>query len=130
MDPKLNEVVWFLDGFDLGYEETLENVGQVSHIELVVEVNGSLPEVSLYFSMQCQSSFDDRHNLFLDGSLELGEVLAEESIIDGEEGSLLREGNSQSPEMSLKSSVDLERTSCGVHTSCVLGVLNIFKLEL
>jgi hypothetical protein len=92
--PQLDEVIWLLDGFDLGYEQTLENVGQVSHVELVVEVNGRLSEVSLYFCVQCKSSFDDRNNLFLNSSLKLGKVLAQESIVNSEEGSLLGEGNS------------------------------------
>src|SRR3569833_3184685 len=56
-------------------------------------------------------------------------MLVHESIVDSCEGWLFREGNGQSPEMSLKTRVDLERTSCGIHTGQVLCVLDVFQCE-
>ena len=76
MNPQLDQVVWLLDGLWLGSQQTLEDVGQMPDIELVVEVHCSLPEVSLDLSVQSQCCLDNRHDLLLDGSLKLGEMLA------------------------------------------------------
>jgi hypothetical protein len=102
----------------------------VSHVELVMEVDGSLTEILFNFSVKSESSLDDWYNLLLDCSLELIEVLADKGVIDCEERSLLREGNSKGPEVTLKSRVNLERTSCRVHACCVQGVLNILESKL
>jgi hypothetical protein len=47
VEPKFDKVIWFLDGFGSCLEETLENVGQVTNIEFVMEVSSSLSEISL-----------------------------------------------------------------------------------
>ena len=97
----------------------------MSHIEFVMEVHGSLSEVPLNFGMESKSCLDDGYDLFLNGSLELGEMLAQEGVVNGEERSLLGEGNGEGPEMSLKSWVNDERTSSWVHASGVLSVLDV-----
>jgi len=99
----------------------------MSYIELIMEVNSSLSEILLNFGVKSQGSFNDWHNLLLNGSLEFVEMLLQECVVNSEQRSLLWEGNSESPEMSLKSRVDLERTSSGIHTGSVLSVLNIFQ---
>jgi hypothetical protein len=44
VDPQLDHFLW-LDELDwIGQQNTLENVGQVSQVELVMEVNGSFSE--------------------------------------------------------------------------------------
>ena len=130
MDPHLNQIVGLLDNLGLGNEKTLEDAGQVTHIELIVEVNGSLSEVLLNFTVKGQGSLDDGDDLLLNGTLELGEVLAHESVVDGEQRSLLGEGNGQGPEVTLKTGVDLEGTGCRVHASSVQGVLDVLKGQL
>lgn len=80
----------------------------MSNVKLIMEVNGSLSEVSFDFSVKVKSSLNDWDNLFLNSTLELREMLAQESVVNCEQRSLLRERNSKSPEMSLKSWVDLE----------------------
>jgi len=55
----------------------------MSHIELIMEVLCSLSKVPFYISMECQSGFDNWANLFLDGSLELGVMLVQISLING-----------------------------------------------
>jgi hypothetical protein len=130
VDPHLNQIVGLFNNLGLGNEKTLENVGQVTHIELVVEVNGSLSEVLLNFTVEGQGSLDDGNDLLLNGTLELGEVLAHESIVDGEQRGLLGERNSKGPEVTLKTRVDLERTSSWVHASCVKGVLDVLQGQL
>lgn len=47
----------------------------MSDVKLIMEVNGSLSEVLFYLNVQVKCSFNDRDYLFLDGSLELREML-------------------------------------------------------
>ena len=75
MHPELDEVVWFNDSFLLGLKKSLEDIGQVTNIELIMEVLGSLSEWSFDLSMELQGTLDDWTNLLLDGSLEFAEVL-------------------------------------------------------
>ena len=42
VSPQLNKVVRLLDGFLVRLEHTLHDIGQVTHIEFVMEVNGCL----------------------------------------------------------------------------------------
>lgn len=71
MDPKLDKVVGFLDGFGLSNEQALEDVSQVSHVELVMKIDSGLSEVSFNFSVESQCCLDYRNYLLLDCSLEL-----------------------------------------------------------
>jgi hypothetical protein len=50
--PELDKNIGFLNGLLLGDEETLENVGQVTHIEFVMEVDGSLTEILFNVSVK------------------------------------------------------------------------------
>lgn len=102
----------------------------MSDVELVMEVSSCLSEVSLDFSVQVKSCLNDWDNLFLNGSLELGEMLSEESVIDSEERGLFWEWNGKSPEMPLESWVNLEGTCSWVHTGSVLSVFNILQGQL
>ena len=82
MDPQFDQKVGFLDGFTLGNEEALENVGQVTHVEFVMEVDGSLTERSSDISVELKGAFDDWSNQFLDGALELAEMLVQERAVN------------------------------------------------
>jgi hypothetical protein len=82
VEPQFDEVVWLFNGLWLGDEETLENVGEVAHIKFVVEVERSLTEVLFDLSVKGKSRFDDWSNEFLNGALELAEVLVEEGCED------------------------------------------------
>lgn len=106
--PKLDKGVWGLDGLSSGLENTLEDVGQVSDVELVVEVLGSLSEGSLNLSVKSQGSLDDLWNKFLDSSVEFTEVLDQVSRVNGDQRSIGWEGNGKHPEVSLESLVDIE----------------------
>ena len=55
----------------------------MSNVELIMEVLGGLSEVSLYLSMELESSFDNRGGLFKDGGWEFGEMLLEICTVDG-----------------------------------------------
>jgi hypothetical protein len=102
----------------------------MTHIELVMEVGSSLTEVLFDFTVESKCGLNDWHYLLLNCSLELGEVLADEGVVDGEQRGLLGERNSKGPEVTLESGVDLEGTGCGVHASCVQGVLDILEGKL
>ena len=84
MDPQFNQIIRFFDSLWLGYEQSLEDVGQVSHIELIMEVDGSLPEVPFHLSVQVKCCLDNGSDELLDSALELGEVLIQEGVIDSE----------------------------------------------
>jgi hypothetical protein len=74
MDPKSNEVIWLLDLLLFCRKKTLEYIGQMSAVELVMEVLSSLLEASINLGVERKSSFNDRTNFSLDSSLELGEM--------------------------------------------------------
>jgi hypothetical protein len=71
VDPHANEVVRLLDGFNFGSQETLENVSQMTNIELVVEVCCSFTELHCNLVVELQGLLNNGSNLFTDGSLEL-----------------------------------------------------------
>ena len=102
----------------------------MSNVELVMEVGSGLTEVLFDFTVKSQGSLDNGDDLLLNGSLELCEMLAHKGVIDGEQGGLFGEGNSQCPEVSLKAGVDLERTSSGVHAGSIQGVFNVLEGQL
>jgi len=52
VDPHLDQVIRFLNGLRLGNEETLEDICEMTHVELIVEVYCSLSEVLLDFTME------------------------------------------------------------------------------
>jgi len=55
----------------------------MSNVELIMEILGGLSEVSLYLSMELESSFDNKWDLFKDGGWEFGEMLLEICTVDG-----------------------------------------------
>lgn len=73
----------------------------MTNIELIMEVDCSLTEIPFNFTVQCKCCLNNWYNLFLDGSLELGEVFTQESVVDCEQRSLFWEGDGKCPEMSL-----------------------------
>jgi len=115
--PKFDEHVGFLDDLLLSVEETLEDVGQVTNIELVVEVGSCLSELLGHcdITMELQGSLNHEWNLLKDGRLELGEMLGEVSRVDGTQGGVLGHTHGEEPEMSLESGVDGEVTGLRVH---------------
>ena len=94
VDPQFNQKIGFLDRFNLCNEQSLENVGQVTHVEFVMEVDGSLTESLRDVRMELQGALDDRSNQFLDGALELAEMLVEEGAVDRVQGRRVGELNS------------------------------------
>jgi hypothetical protein len=59
MHPKFDEVVGLLDGLGLGSEQTLEYVGEMSDIELIMEVLGSFSEFELNVTEQLEGGLDN-----------------------------------------------------------------------
>ena len=54
----------------------------MTHVKFVMEVDGSLSEVPFNLTVEGQGSLNDWNNLLLNGTLELGEVLAQEGVVD------------------------------------------------
>ena len=127
--PKSCEIVWLFYSINFGLEETLEDIGQVTDIKLIVEVNGSLPEISFYFILEIESCFNHTSNAILDCALEFSKVLVHEGTENCEQGRCFWELNSSCPEMALESWVNDERTSCWVHSSDIQSVVDIFEGE-
>jgi hypothetical protein len=122
--PQFDKIVRLLDGLRLGIEDTLEDISQVTNIELIMEVLGSLSELLSggNINVKLKSSLDHRLDLLENRGLESGEMLGEISTVDSGQGGILRHTNGKKPEMSLESRVDGEGTSRGVHGSNSLGV--------
>jgi hypothetical protein len=76
-----------------------------------MEVDGSLTERSSDISVELKGAFDDWSNQFLDGALELAEMLVQERAVNSVQGRGVGELNSEDPEPSLKAGVDKEGTS-------------------
>jgi hypothetical protein len=57
--PQSNEFIRLLDSLGLGIEETLEHVGQVTYIELIMEVLGSFSEFELNVTEQLEGGLDN-----------------------------------------------------------------------
>ncbi len=83
VSPQLHQMVRFLDCFLAGLKHTLHDVGQMTHIELIMEVNGCLLEIPFDFTMQVECSLNHvRHKL-----LHIGLILAEVFVQEGTEDS-------------------------------------------
>ena len=52
MDPELNKIIWLFDGVWLSIKETLEDISQMTHIELIMEILSGLSEVSFHLRMK------------------------------------------------------------------------------
>jgi len=52
--PQFYEVVWLLNSLRLGNKKTLEDIGEMTHVELVVEVKSSFTEVLLNFAVKSE----------------------------------------------------------------------------
>jgi len=62
VDPQFDKHVGFLDAILSGDKETLEDVGQVTDVELVVEVLSGLTEGTLDITVQLEGGLDDWDN--------------------------------------------------------------------
>lgn len=64
VNPKLHEFVRSLELSRLGHQESLEHTGDVSKIELVVEVQGSLSECGADGRVKSEGALDQSGHLF------------------------------------------------------------------
>jgi len=130
VSPKLHKVIRLLDSFMSSLKDTLEHVGEMTHIELIMEVDRSLLERSLDFLVQVEGSLNHHSYQLLHRALILGEVLVEECTENREQRLLLWELNRTQEEMALKTWVHDEGTSCGVHGSDIHCALDLLDREL
>lgn len=89
MYPQSDEVIWLLDSILLGLKQTLEHIGQVTYVELIMEVLSSLSELQLDISEQWEGALHDGVNQFRNGYFETLEMLLQVSQINGWERWLL-----------------------------------------
>jgi hypothetical protein len=82
VNPQLYELVGLTDGLGLRIEETLEHVGQVADIELVVEVLSGLAEGTSHLRVEVQGRLDDELYLLMDRGLELAKMLTKVGAVD------------------------------------------------
>ena len=83
MKPKFDKLVRFFNCFLFSNKKALENIGQVTNVELIVEVERSFTEVSFDFRMELQGLLNNRRYQFLDGALEFAEVFVEVGCENG-----------------------------------------------
>lgn len=62
--PESDKVVWFLDGILFSLKQSLEHIGQVTHVELIMEVLSSLSELKLDITEKRQSALYNWTNQF------------------------------------------------------------------
>lgn len=128
--PKSDDLIGLLDSFLLGNEKTLEDVSQMTNIELVMEVDSGLTESTGDFTVKTDGTLDHGGEQLVDCTLELLEMLVQEARVDLVERGGLGERNSDGGEMTLESGVDKEGTGGGVHGTDVEGVLDFLEHQL
>jgi len=101
VSPQLDQVIWLFDGLLARLEHTLEDIGQVTHVEFVMEIDRGLLEGSFDLQVQAESSLDHAWHQLLHRALILGEVLIEEGTEDSEEGLLFWELDGAEEEVAL-----------------------------
>lgn len=82
MHPQSDQIIWLFDSILFGLKQTLEHIGQVTYVELIMEVLSSLSELSLDFLLKLQSTFYDWDNLLKDSSFEAAEMLVQVCRVD------------------------------------------------
>lgn len=123
--PQLDQFLGLLDSLNLGIEQTLEHVGQVTNVELVVEVLRSLTELTGDLTVQGQSCLDNDLHLLVDRGLKFAEVLAKISAIDLRQRSIHWHANCAHPEVSLETRIDNERSRVLIHGANHESALNL-----
>lgn len=93
MNPESDQLFGILELSSPGNQKSGENIGNMSDIEFIMEIDGSFSESGDHISMDEQSSLNDRGNLFLDTRFEVFEVATQEGAIYNEKGFIIREGN-------------------------------------
>ena len=113
----------FLGG---GVTDVLDNLGEISHVELVMELesSGSKLGVLTHVYESLLGSSNDLGSHFLDVLIELSEVTSKDLTVDGAKDFFLGHGQAHSSEMSGKTHVNEERSGLGVHAGNEHGVSN------
>ena len=76
VDPQLDHVVILLNGFWFSLENSLKDICQMTNIEFIMEIDGTLFEPVTNKIVHCDCGLDDVGHKFADGTLVvLGEML-------------------------------------------------------
>jgi hypothetical protein len=82
MDPKSDQVVWFLDSILFCLKKTLEHICQVTYVELIMEILRCLSELNLNISEKLKGTLHNRVDQLRNGYLEALEMLLQVSKIN------------------------------------------------
>jgi hypothetical protein len=111
----------FLGG---GVTDVLDNLGEISHVELVMELESGGSELGVlgHVYENLLGSGNDLGSHLLDVLIELSEVTSEDLTVDGVENFFLGHGQADGSEMSGETDINEERSSLGVHAGDEHGV--------
>lgn len=114
--PEFSDLLGVLELVRSSLQDSLEYTGQVTDVELVVEVSSSLLELVAHFLVENQCRFAQTLSLISNVLVERLEVVAYKGLVDSDQGLVVRQHDHQSVEVAHQSRVDLERTCSGVHS--------------
>lgn len=134
MTPQPHNLSWSGHTLIGGEEETLEDVGQVTEVEDVMELDCSGHEHLGCLEVKTQGSIDHIGAHFPDQKWEFVawsiQVIRQDGVVNAEERIMAWEADSKSCKMSLQSWVDGETSSCGIHAGNVLTVVDVLGCQL
>jgi hypothetical protein len=120
VSPKSNDFHGLtLEFLRSGVANVLDNLGEISHVELVMELKSSGSELGVlgHINESLLGSGDDLGSHLLDVLIELSEVTSKDLRVDGVKNFLLGHGQTHGGEMSGKTDINEERSGLGVHAS-------------
>jgi hypothetical protein len=93
MYPYPDDLITLLELEGISQEQALEYVGNVTQVELIVEVDCSFTEIADDEHVQLEGGLDDGWALLLNGGLESLQVATQEGVVDEEEGLIIWNGD-------------------------------------
>lgn len=93
MDPELNEFIRLCKFVGVGEKKSLENIGHVSQVKLIVEVDGCFSEICSNSLMEGQGSSDDDSWVFLNVTFESLEMAIQEGNVNERKRLIIWERN-------------------------------------
>lgn len=128
MHPQAHQLVRILELSRVCQKQSLEDVRDVSEVELVVEIDSCLTEARDDRHVELEGCLDDGRSLFLHGRLETLQLSREEGVVDEEQRFVIGDRDGYRPEVALITRVDEERSRRRIHGSDGLRVDDVFQL--
>ena len=117
MNPQATEIHRGLDAFGCRKQETLEDIGEISKIEVVMKPDCRWQEHLCNSLMERQCCVDHIGGQFLNRRLEAEhlQMLTENAVVDCDDSFIVGEADSEHREVTLQSGVDSEASRSWVH---------------